>query len=197
MAAERQQHFGQPRQIPRQRVGLPAEGVEAVLIEIGGGEIGIVARHEAPGTVVEALAGDVDVIGVEHAMHEARGDPVGAGRRHTLGHGRQEFFGPRIVAGRGNSRQIGGERIIEQAAQVAGVTEKAEALEGADTHMAMVQPHQHAGARRRWLVVALELFAGLDQAEAPGGVDAQGFEHGGRQHLAHAALQRQPAIAHA
>ena len=47
----------------------------------------------------------------------------------------------------------------------------------------------------RGLVAALELFAGLDQREALGGIDAQRFEHLGRQHLAHAALERQPAVA--
>ena len=44
--------------------------------------------------------------------------------------------------------------------------------------------------------MALEFLTGLDQAEALAGVDAQRLEHRGRQHLAHAALQRQPPIAH-
>ena len=41
----------------------------------------------------------------------------------------------------------------------------------------------------------MQLLAGLDQREGARGVDAQRLEHLGRQHLAHAALERQAAVA--
>ena len=56
------------------------------------------------------------------------------------------------------------------------------------------QADEDAAARGRGLVVALELFAGLDQREAFAGVDAEGFEHFGREDFADAALEGQAAI---
>ena len=50
------------------------------------------------------------------------------------------------------------------------------------------------GAGRRGLVAAHQLFAGLDEAERLRGVDAERLEHFGGEDLAHAALQRQPAV---
>ena len=75
--------------------------------------------------------------------------------------------------------------------------EEGEALEGADADMAVAEPGQHRRARRRGLVAAHQLLAGLEQGEGLRRVDAQRLEHLGRQHLAHAALQRQPAVAEA
>src|SRR6185436_3920560 len=43
----------------------------------------------------------------------------------------------------------------------------------------------------------VKLFAGLDQRERLGGIDAQRLEHRRRHDFAYAALQRQPAIARA
>ena len=45
--------------------------------------------------------------------------------------------------------------------------------------------------------MALKLFARFDQAEALACIDPERLEHRGRQHLAHAALERQAAVAHA
>ena len=73
--AERDQALAEAGEVPVQRLRLAGEGVEAGLVEIGGGEAGIEAVEEAPGAVVEALAGDVHVVGVEHAVHEAGGEP--------------------------------------------------------------------------------------------------------------------------
>ena len=72
-----------------------------------------------------------------------------------------------------------------------------EALEGADPDMAVLQPDEHGGTGGRGLVVALQRLAGLDQREGLRGLDAERLEHLGREHLAHAALQGQPAVAEA
>jgi len=58
----------------------------------------------------------------------------------------------------------------------------------------MAKPHQDRGPRWRRLVVPFQRLAGLDQRERFAGIDAQGFQHFGCQHLADAALQRQPAV---
>ena len=63
--------------------------------------------------------------------------------------------------------------------------------------MAVAEPDQHRRAGRRGLVAALQRLAGLDQREGLRGVDAERLEHLGREHLAHAALQRQPPVAEA
>ena len=84
LAAERHEAFGEAGEVPGEDVGLAAEGVEAVLVEIGGGEGRVVGRQEPPRAVVEALAGDVDVVGVEDAVDEARGDPARAGAGDAL-----------------------------------------------------------------------------------------------------------------
>ena len=63
--------------------------------------------------------------------------------------------------------------------------------------MAVLEPDQHRRAGGGGLVVALQRLAGLDQREGLRGLDAERLEHLGREHLAHAALQRQPAVAEA
>ena len=50
LSAKRQQAFREPGQVPEQRVGLPAVGVEPVLVEIGGGEVRVVG---AAGTATD------------------------------------------------------------------------------------------------------------------------------------------------
>ena len=75
--------------------------------------------------------------------------------------------------------------------------EEGQPLEGADADMAVAEPGQHRRAGRRGLVAALQLLAGLEQREGLRGVDAERLEHLGREHLAHAALQRQPPVAEA
>ena len=58
----------------------------------------------------------------------------------------------------------------------------------------MAQPDQHRRARRRGLVAAHQLLAGLDHREGLAGVDAQRLEHLGGEDLAHRAFQRQPPV---
>src|SRR3546814_12630261 len=60
--AQRAQRYGELRRIPMDRLGLAAESVEPGMVEIGGGEAGVPGRVEAPGAVIEALAGDVDIV---------------------------------------------------------------------------------------------------------------------------------------
>ena len=76
LGGERHQAFGQARQVPQQRRRLAAEGVQPALVEIGGDEVRVVGRQEPLRAVVEALAGDVHVVGVEHAVDEAGRHPL-------------------------------------------------------------------------------------------------------------------------
>ena len=52
------------------------------------------------------------------------------------------------------------------------LVEIAQPLEGADADVRVAEAHQHRRARRRGLVAAHQLLAGLDQAEGLRGVDA-------------------------
>ena len=58
----------------------------------------------------------------------------------------------------------------------------------------MTEAGEDRRARGRGLVAAIERFAGLEQGEALRRVDAERFEHFGREDFAHAAFQGQPAI---
>ena len=80
---------------------------------------------------------------------------------------------------------------------IVGLVERGEALEGADPDMAVLEADEDGRAGRGGLVAALERLAGLDQREGLRGLDAERFEHLGGEQLAHAALQRQPAVAEA
>ena len=59
----------------------------------------------------------------------------------------------------------------------------------------MAQPHQNRRPRGRRLVAAIEFLAGFDQRQRFRGINAQCFQHAGRKHFAHAALEGQPAVA--
>ena len=164
------------------------------MVEIGRGEVRVVAGQEAPRAVVEALAGDVDVVRVQHAVDEARGDPLRAHPRHVPAHRFEEGGGARRLLLAPGLRQVGADRVVEQPAQPRLVLEEGEALEGADADVRVAEPHQHGGARGRGLVAAHQRLARLDQAEGLGGLDAERLQHRGRQHLAHAALEREPPV---
>jgi hypothetical protein len=85
------------------------------------------------------------------------------------------------------------EAVAHQLVEVLDLLEEGQPLEGADADVPVAEPRQHRRAGGGGLVVALQLLARLEQREAAAGVHAQRLEHLGRQHLAHAALQRQPA----
>ena len=71
---------------PQARLRLPAIGIATAIVEIGRGEIEVEIRQEPPRPVIETLAGDVEIVRVQHAMHEAGGHPgagrIGDARRH-------------------------------------------------------------------------------------------------------------------
>ena len=78
---DQRQAAGQLRQVPVDRLGLAAERIEPVMVEIGRGEVRVPIGREPPRAVIEALAGDVDIVAVEHAMDEAGGDVARGERR--------------------------------------------------------------------------------------------------------------------
>jgi hypothetical protein len=47
---------GELDQVPMDRLGLAAEGIEARMVEIGGGEMAVPEGRPAPRPVIEALA---------------------------------------------------------------------------------------------------------------------------------------------
>ena len=193
-SATRRQAAGELRQIPVDRLGLPAEGIEPVMVEISGGEVGVPIGREAPRAVVEALAGDVDIVAVEHAVDEAGGE-IGRGERRRRA--ADEIEQPQRVLGIVVDRRLGVEdfeAIADELPDILDLAEEGEPLERADADMAMAKARQHRRAGRRGLVAALERLAGLEQGEALRGVDAERLEHFGREHFAHAAFQRQPAV---
>src|SRR3546814_5589560 len=58
---DRRQRPGELHDVPMDRLRLSSEGVEADMVEIGGGEGAVPIRRPAPRPVVEALRGDGDI----------------------------------------------------------------------------------------------------------------------------------------
>ena len=163
------------------------------MIEIGGGEAGIPGRGKAPGAVIEAFAGDVYIVGVEHAVHEAGGHILCRHARralHRVVNQRRHRCG---AAGFGCEM---GEAVIDQLRQPLAVLVEGLALEAAIAHVAVIEAHQHGGAGGRGFIAADQLFAGFDDAERAAGGDAQRLQHFGGKDFAHCAFQGQAAIAH-
>src|SRR3982751_1277404 len=173
---------------------LPAERVEAIMVEISGGEIEVPLGSEAPRTIIEALAGDVDIVAVEHSVDEPRGHVARCEPRRRRGckiEKVQPVFG--VVRRRIQPVQIA-KTITDQSIDVLDLAQKGEALERPDSDVPMAEPRENRGAGRGGLVSALERFPRFEQCEALRRIDAQGLEHLRREHFANAALQRQPAI---
>ena len=172
------------------------------MVEVGRREVRIEPRQEAIGAVVEALARDVDVVRVQHPVHEpgckpvcnrlraVRRDPAQEQRRGG-GIALPAFCAVGEVV---NRRRIGLAGVAQQLAQVFRLLQEIGPLEGADAHVTVRQPGHDRRSRGRWLVVAVQGFAGLDQRKGLGGVDPQRLQPGGGQHLAHPALERQPTV---
>jgi hypothetical protein len=85
--------------------------------------------------------------------------------------------------------------MLDQRGDPVAALEEGMPLEAAEADVAVRQPHHDGGPGRAGLIAALQALAGLDQREGPRGRHAKRFQQGGRQHLAHAALQGQPAVA--
>ena len=191
---QRQHAFGEPRQVPQHRLRLTAIGVQAGVVEVRGRERRVVCRQKAPGAVIEALTGDVDVVRVQHAVHEAGGHVLRRQPGYALHNGVEKgnSLRARIVALR--LGQVIRNAVVQQAADVVRLTPGGQALKRADADMAVIEPHQHSRPGRRWLVPTGQSLAGLDQRKTAAGVDAQRLQHRRRQYFAHAALQRQPPV---
>ncbi len=151
-------------------------------------------RQEPPGTVIEALAGDVDVVAVEHPVDEPGGRPLGPHPGDPGDDILQEGDTPVLQAVAPELGPVGLDRVVQEPGDVVRLAEGQEALEAADPDMPVGEPHQDRGAGRGGLVAAHEILAGLDQAEALRGLDALGLQQRGRQHLPHAALEGEPSV---
>ena len=62
--SQQREAAGELREIPMDRLGLPAKSIQPVMVEIGRSEIRLPMGRESPRPVVEALAGDVDIVAV-------------------------------------------------------------------------------------------------------------------------------------
>ena len=123
-------------------------------------------------------------------MHEPCGD-IARGERRGRAADKVEQS-QRIVAVL--AVQIG-QRVTGQRADSAPVIQVRQPLECTDADMTVVEPGQYRRSGWRWLVAALQLLACFEQRETFRRVDPQRFEHLGREHLAHAALECQPTVA--
>ena len=167
------------------------------MVEIGGGEVGIVVRQEAPGAVVEALAVDVHVVGVQHPVHEPGRHPAGDEVRAVRHDPSHQTGGFRLQIARVRRGVVEAHDMLHELTDLFAPVQEGVALEGAEADRGEGQPRQHRRTRRRGFVAPFQRFARFEQREAPGGGHAQRLQHLGGQHLAHAALQCQPPVAEA
>ena len=124
------------------------------MIEIGRGERRVPFGREAPRAVIEALAGDVDIVAVEHAVDKTRGQ-IGCGECR----GRAGDQVEQAQALPGSSPRFAVEMIeavADELGDVVGLAEDGQPLESADADMAVAEPGQDRRAGRRRLVAALE-----------------------------------------
>jgi hypothetical protein len=68
-------------------------------------------------------------------------------------------------------------------------------LERSKADMGVVEPDEDGGAGGGGLVISIEGFAGLDEAEGLGCIDAEGLEHFGGEDLPDAAFQGEAPVA--
>ena len=87
-----------------------------------------------------------------------------------------------------------GNAIVHEAGEAVLVVTIGAALERAEANMAFREAHENAAPGRGGLVIARELFAGFDEAEGLGCVDAKRFEISRGEDLTHTALERQAAV---
>ena len=73
---QRQQAFGEPRQVPQRDPRLVGVGVAALFVDRGEHGRRIVFVHEGAGAVIDGLAGDRGVVGVHDAVDEADQEPA-------------------------------------------------------------------------------------------------------------------------
>ena len=170
-----------------------AEGVEPLGVEVGGHEVDVVGGEEAIRAVVEALAGDGEVVGVEDAVDEARHHEAGAEGGARARDGGEEARG--AVRTIGDLGKVVGDRVREEAFEARHVGPVREALEGAEANVRVAEAHQHRRACRRRLVAAHERLAGLEEAERLRGGDAERFQHLGGEDLTHPSFEREPPVA--
>ena len=182
-------------EIPVDRLWLAAKSVEPVMIEIGGDEVGVAFGQKAIGAVVEALAIDVHVVGVEHAMHKTRAHPVGGQMGRQLTNPPEKSR--RRISLALQVRLIGLDHMLDQTQDQVRPIVKGVTLEGAEADGGMGPAHQNRAPRRRRLVMAAQGFAGFNNRQGLGRVDALGAQHSRREGLAHGALQGKTSVARA
>ena len=98
---QRQQAFGEPRQIPQRDARLVGVGVAALLVDRGEHLRRIVVVHEGAGAVVDGLARDRGVVGVHDAVDEADQQPA----RDQIGLPRDDAFEQRVIGALGLRRR--------------------------------------------------------------------------------------------
>ena len=155
--SQQPQRDGKLPAIPVQRLGLATKGIEACVIEIGGGKARLPGRQPAPRAIVEAFAGDVHVVGIEHAVDEACHHiaccKIGHALDDVVHQPHRRLIAPGRVGGRGRAGELR-EAIVDEARHRNRILGRQQALEGADADMRMAEAHQHRRARRRRLVIA-------------------------------------------
>jgi hypothetical protein len=154
---------------------LAAVGIETVVVERGGGEARIPGFEEGERAVVEALAGQRHVVGVEHPVGEPRCHPFGRQPGHPLHQLAVEGHQPRLAVAvdRRQVRVVNGNHVAQQPLQLGRPTPEQQPFAGAEAQVGAGGAHHHRTGGGGGFIAAPEVFTGFDQRLGAGPLGAQ------------------------
>ena len=189
---KRREGLGEPGQIPLGHAGLVPVGVDALPVDRAEHGARVVRVEEGARAVVDGLAGDGDVVGVHHPVHEPGAQPRRDEARLRIGDGIEQ--GQRALGlGQGEHVRVvpGGGMVDETLDDVVSAMRPSE-LKRTDAQMTRRHPHQDRAGQRP---LALDAAASGDDRQRAGGRDAQGVHGLGDQVLAQHRAERGEAVA--
>jgi hypothetical protein len=186
-----QQRLDEPGEVPLHDDRLVAVRVAAALVDRAEDRGRVVRVEEGARAVVDRLAGDGRVVGVHDAVDEADEHPPRHERR-LRGDDRLEQRERRRLGVRGR-RVVARDRVVDQAAQQAGVAGRPGVLEAPDAQVAAGHASEHRPGQHR---LAPDPATGRDDGQRPRRRDAQRVHRLAHDVLAqHRPDRRQPVPA--
>ena len=187
---QRQQGFRQAGQVPAGNAGLRLVGIAPHLVDGTEHRARIEGLHESAGAEVDALAGNSHVVGVHHAVNKARMHPLRDQRRLAFCHGAQET--EIALLGAGEFREMAGDGVIGELADLLRCAMRREVLKGAHAQMARGHPRQDGAGQR---TLAKNRLAAGHHRQRARGRNAQRVHRLADQHLAQHRPHRCLAVA--
>ena len=157
---ERQQCLGEPRQIPFDDGGLIGERIAPELVDRAEHLVRMVGVHESAWAVVDRLARDRGVVGVQNTMNESNEHPACGQPGQRCDH--RVIESPIWIFGLARFRVVPRDRVVGENTKVFDVAPRSKILKRADAQMARCNAGQDAARQRAF---AHDVFAGQHRGE--------------------------------